>query len=1274
MADQAALYHHTKEIDFGYEDKRFNGGLVVIQAGTHAAVTVGQIAAPGQKLLKTCNTCGETGHIAKDCPQKVKIQACNNCGDADHLKAECPTILCTNCRNVGHIARNCQQPSTCHTCHATDHKSKQCPLRGRKRKPRSTDADACTNCGEVGHALKDCFRGSAQPPPKTEPEAAPAEDSHPSTFKPVSVGDGSDGDASTSFQETPIEKEELGAPRGMEESPPDGGVIVKMDTVLSPNHISSLGFTLDGHYPSEEAHVKDGYEHKSASFYFTGANFQEETASFQAHVIDPTAEAFTKHVSSEQVAIVQDYVGGDSVLVHVRMCVSTAALSAKRRDTSKEAAIEGKEASEGSTSHRPLFGLSMFSNADFGGLQQEFAAIRDMLTSEDMITIDFFAVRSADEVDRALAVHSSMLEQHKTSPLDKWWKGGIINPQKGQEIQAEDRPTGFKIHKRNSFMNWEEYVTIHYHNLTHELEGIEAKGYVLTNVRLATFPGGGEQLYYAHLDAPPDTHFRDGASVSLKLMGPDAEEDQDWVFKTVESFGWTHAAQYTGFAFRPRLGNHFCREPEFVKGVHTIDMVDHCDSEGMFKAMAELAGIKCYVRENQPRVGVKRAINTLNHLHLGGDAFNRERQLLLANDLGCLPDVDYFRHLQGIVDDANIQEELDRMREGLGPEQQQVVDALRAMKGGILLVQGPGGVGKSRILVLLCRLQYRMRCLYGDEGRDQAIRGLWVVSSINKQLDDLAAKIYEACEQERELLDEKGKPVVVIRRHMGATEKHVYRKRAEEARAQAIKEHCPLYYDGEEADALEQEADFAGKLGRDEVPSAVYDLITAVRVQGPFSGAAAHHNFDKRLQLDHLSEGRWILRRAGIHEEDTKQPHEIAAEPAKYQGFRALLELLSKGGEMGPEEFNALTLAANTIVKELAELAVAICMTPDVVSQTRAHTLQQPFAVLHDMGTVAALIFSRPYVAGSGPLKISSDSHVSHILFGDIHQPPPVLGRNAQDHPFGQQNSVSVFQRWVLAGMQTVWLWEQHRSNQDIIDLINHTHPRGRMRVSDTVEHRPESLAATECAQEVFHSGKRVIFMKLRGKTEVLHTTKSRYNDGFVVPTIAAVCKVVLRVRDESKRGFHGRDIGIIAAYVAQVATYRHVVNQYRDWLMKHSEDSDEFWLGKELGDVEIFTVDKMRPHRRGVVRRQEGQRRSIPRYCLLQGLALVQPGQVRRQPVHGQRSQGGLAAAIRVLRPRPPKGLPPRAEQPQRCHPVRRGGLLRKRRARRRRRGRVRW
>ncbi|KAH6633019.1 hypothetical protein C7974DRAFT_281371, partial [Boeremia exigua] len=81
------------------------------------------------------------------------------------------------------------------------------------------------------------------------------------------------------------------------------------------------------------------------------------------------------------------------------------------------------------------------------------------------------------------------------------------------------------------------------------------------------------------------------------------------------------------------------------------------------------------------------------------------------------------------------------------------------------------------------------------------------------------------------------------------------------------------------------------------------------------------------------------------------------------------------------EESQEITLYANQIVKDLADRAIAICMTPDVVSQTRAHKLRPPYAVLHDeagktseMGTVAGLLFSRPYETGDGPLKILPDS------------------------------------------------------------------------------------------------------------------------------------------------------------------------------------------------------------------------------------------------------------------------------------------------------------
>jgi hypothetical protein len=298
---------------------------------------------------------------------------------------------------------------------------------------------------------------------------------------------------------------------------------------------------------------------------------------------------------------------------------------------------------------------------------------------------------------------------------------------------------------------------------------------------------------------------------------------------------------------------------------------------------------------------------------------------------------------------------------------------------------------------------------------------------------------------------------------MGDTEKAVYRKDAQAKRDRKLKQNKPLYFDDDEAEKADAEDDNYDYDDDEDEEAAerAYELArslaTDVKMRQPFSDPNAF-SFDKRLQLDHLSEGRWILRRAGYPDPGDTEPHEIA-DPEKYKDFRVLLARLAGGEDMDKDQLSELTLEANKIVKELATLAIAICMTPDVVSQTRAHRLQSPFAVLHDeagktpeIDTVAGLIFSRPYEEGSGPLQIVADSYCPHVLFSDIFQPTPVLGRQAQYHPFGKQTSVSLFQRWVLGGLDTVWLWEQHRSNSDIIDLVNYILPRGRMQVAPNVD------------------------------------------------------------------------------------------------------------------------------------------------------------------------------------------------------------------------------
>lgn len=163
------------------------------------------------------------------------------------------------------------------------------------------------------------------------------------------------------------------------------------------------------------------------------------------------------------------------------------------------------------------------------------------------------------------------------------------------------------------------------------------------------------------------------------------------------------------------------------------------------------------------------------------------------------------------------------------------------------------------------------------------------------------------------------------------------------------------------------------------------------------------------------------------------------------------------------------------------------------------------------------------------------DTHCPHILFGDIFQPTPVLGHLSRGHPFGQQASVSLFQRLLLGGADAVWLWEQHQSNIDIIALTNYVLPRGRLRVAPYVKGRPESALATRCALEIFGSSRRVVFMNVRGVTDILSTSKSRYNHAFILVALK-VCLCVVE-----KGCFKGAQVAIISAYTAQVAAYRYV-------------------------------------------------------------------------------------------------------------------------------------
>ncbi|CAA9957844.1 hypothetical protein PTMSG1_01424 [Pyrenophora teres f. maculata] len=143
------------------------------------------------------------------------------------------------------------------------------------------------------------------------------------------------------------------------------------------------------------------------------------------------------------------------------------------------------------------------------GLYQFCAVMTTQPTADDTQDVPGTRPLYGDEISNRLAeLESSLCDQQLNSPLKKWWKNRRINSQLGMEMPAHERPMDYKINRRRNFMSFDEYKQ------------------EITTIRVATFPGGGDQLYHAHLDIPSESHYRKGAKVKIKL-NRDCPDEED---------------------------------------------------------------------------------------------------------------------------------------------------------------------------------------------------------------------------------------------------------------------------------------------------------------------------------------------------------------------------------------------------------------------------------------------------------------------------------------------------------------------------------------------------------------------------------------------------------------------------------------------------------------------------------------------------------------------------------------------------------------------------